>query len=262
MGQSPAVEDALCDVLKKARFGLALTTAQLAASTGIGESKLQAFEREHEEAPSDDELQRLAAALKLDAASLNLLKSGSIRSVDVPQTVTRLHLPRYNVNAYLWQSPDGHVLIDAGDEPDRLAAASAEEPLQAILLTHGHHDHVEAALAIQHRTGAPLFGPAALDLPGCAPLREGDELFGLAVWAVPGHCDDHLAFVGPGLAFIGDVLFAGSLGRASTPARYDALQASARRLLDLPAHTCLLPGHGPATTPALENAQNPFCRRA
>ncbi|MFN3179631.1 MAG: MBL fold metallo-hydrolase, partial [Thermus sp.] len=97
------------------------------------------------------------------------------------------------------------------------------------------------------------------------PLEEGQVLFGLTVWHLPGHSPGHVAFIHPGEAgqppkvLSGDLLFRGSIGRYDLPgANREDLFRSLKRLLTLPQGTEVYPGHGPPTTLALEAQTNPF----
>jgi glyoxylase-like metal-dependent hydrolase (beta-lactamase superfamily II) len=79
------------------------------------------------------------------------------------------------------------------------------------------------------------------------------------VWHVPGHAPGHVALVGNGVAFVGDCLFAGSIGRTDLPLSSPAaLDRSLRRLCTLPDETVVYPGHGPETTIGRERVANPF----
>lgn len=179
------------------------------------------------------------------------------------------------------------VLIDPGEEPERLLAAVDRSgcALQAIWLTHAHFDHVGAVAAIlrerpvpvlMHALDEPLYALASVsaaewglvvEQPTTATeaIAEGDVLdcggVAFAVWHVPGHAPGHVAFLGAGFCISGDVLFAGSIGRTDLPmCDPRAMQRSLERLATLPPETQVLSGHGPATTIARESAQNPFLR--
>ncbi len=189
-------------------------------------------------------------------------------------------------NTYLvWEKERG-VLIDPGDEPERIEAAleAAGVNPQAILLTHAHFDHVGAVahLAKAHRVPVylhpldlPLYERApeiaagwGLSVPKPPPpegfFEDGDVLeFGpkFRVLHVPGHSPGHVAFFSPEhqRLFSGDVLFKGAVGRYDFPnSDREALWNSLQRLLTLPPKTTVYPGHGPETTLENEAKTNPF----
>lgn len=152
----------------------------------------------------------------------------------------------------------------------------------AILVTHGHFDHVVSLADLAEQTAAPVYAPAGerllLEQPqaftpagivvrpwtAATWLTGGDVVseagITFAVTAVPGHSPAHLAYHAAGHLFSGDVLFAGSVGRTDLPGGdWQALSASIGILLDAyPPDTIVHPGHGPATTLAAELAHNPF----
>lgn len=177
------------------------------------------------------------------------------------------------------------VLIDPGAEGDRLLRAidDANVTLDAIWMTHAHVDHVGAIAAIKRRHEVPVFlHPADRPLydsavqhaavfglrveappPPDRPLADGDTLrvgaLDFAVMHVPGHAPGHVVIHGHGVAFVGDCIFAGSVGRTDLPlANGVELERSLERICTLPDETVLYPGHGPATTIAREKMQNPF----
>ncbi len=192
------------------------------------------------------------------------------------------------MNAYLLHSPAAEeaVLIDPGDEPERLIAAVADSGcrLVGLLCTHGHFDHVGAAAAVQKRWDLPLrhhpldgdmiagmnqhqaaFGMPATPIPRCAAdLADGAGIpFAggtLAVAHVPGHSPGHVMFSYPGNAVVGDLIFAGSVGRTDLPGgNFASLENSIRsQLYTLPDTTLLHPGHGPTTDVGTERRSNPF----
>ncbi len=192
-------------------------------------------------------------------------------------------------NCYLFgdEAAGELFVIDPGDEPDRIVAAVGRygARVAAIVNTHGHFDHVMAVDAVRRATGAPFWiheaerevlaqGPARARIlfgievpPSPQPdrwLQDGDDLrvgaLGLVVRHTPGHSPGGVCLIGDRLAFVGDTLFAGSVGRTDLPgASMDALLDSiARVLLPLPDDTVCYPGHGPETTIGAERRSNPF----
>jgi glyoxylase-like metal-dependent hydrolase (beta-lactamase superfamily II) len=141
-------------------------------------------------------------------------------------------------------------LIDPGPAIEEhiealLAEIGRRGGLEAIVLTHEHGDHSEAAPALAERTGAPVAGagPSAQ-----IALADGDELGPLLAVATPGHARDHLALVAGGVCFSGDaVLGRGSVFIAPDPGALAAYLAALRRLraLDL---ALIAPGHGGIVT--------------
>ncbi len=184
---------------------------------------------------------------------------------------------------------DRGLLVDPGDEPDRIRAALEDlgvKAVEAILLTHCHFDHVGAVAPMAEATGAPVYCPklevplladimAWVPWPGIGPFESYDadetleggeslELAGLQIEVrfVPGHSPGHLAYSIPseGAVLSGDVLFQGSIGRTDLPGGDHArlLRSIGELLAALPAETAVLPGHMAPTTLGAERATNPF----
>jgi len=180
---------------------------------------------------------------------------------------------------------DRAVVVDPGDEAERLIAATDELTVEAILLTHTHFDHVGAVAALARHTGAPVHCPQievdvlrninSYVFPGYGPFEpydpeetvRGGERLTLAgvdidVIFTPGHSPGHVSYSIPDEQVLldGDVLFQGSIGRTDLPGGdFDTLIASIRaRFLSLPDSTIVYSGHGPETTVGEERQSNPF----
>ncbi|HEU5394671.1 MAG TPA: MBL fold metallo-hydrolase [Candidatus Methylomirabilis sp.] len=178
------------------------------------------------------------------------------------------------------------ALVDPGMESEPIADLLTRERLTvtAIINTHGHFDHVFGNAYFKAKAGAPLLMHRAdLELvkrleeqslyfgfratPSPSPdrfLEEGDEVrvgeIRLRVLHTPGHSPGGICLVTEGAAFVGDTLFAGSIGRTDLPggSAEELLTSIREKLLVLPDETVLYPGHGPATTIGHERRHNPF----
>jgi hydroxyacylglutathione hydrolase len=201
--------------------------------------------------------------------------------------VVRLELGPIGTNCYVVRATRDAaeaVVVDPGGdaaelrlELDRLGAR-----LAAILITHGHWDHLGGVADLAEATGAPVYmaeDERALleNLPDLVPegviarsytadtFLKGDETLELAgiefeTLRVPGHSPAHLAYHADGCLFSGDVLFAGSVGRTDLPgADWETLVESIRMLSErFPPETIVYSGHGPPTTLGAELERNPF----
>jgi glyoxylase-like metal-dependent hydrolase (beta-lactamase superfamily II) len=201
--------------------------------------------------------------------------------------VSRVTVGPFQENCYLVEDETSGVgaLIDPGDEGERIlgVVTAAGVHLQAIWVTHAHLDHVGGIAAVKRRQNVPIHlhpldlplyravdrQAAAYGLPFDMPpapdreLADGDVLqlgtLRFSVLHAPGHAPGHVVIHGHGVAFCGDCVFAGSIGRTDLPMSDPrALAASLERIMELPPETVLYPGHGPQTTLERELITNPF----
>ncbi len=189
-------------------------------------------------------------------------------------------------NCYLFYDEAGRqcLVIDPGAEAEAILAWIAEQKLlpQAVVLTHAHPDHLEAAAAVTGHFRIPLWvheadekllsSPAGRDLAamfGVKPpavnrlLVDGDRLragsLELEVVHSPGHSPGSILLHGAGLLFTGDTLFKGDVGRTDLPGgSEDDLRRSLDKIREFPPQTVILPGHGPASVLEQELLDNPY----
>lgn len=192
-------------------------------------------------------------------------------------------------NCYIVGDPETReaIVIDPGDDADRLAASLASRALTvtAIVATHAHFDHIVAAERLRALTGAPFYLHAedkpllawmqesgrlflGMDLPPPPEVdteaREGDRLIagsvGLEIVHTPGHSPGSISLAADEGVFSGDTLFAGSIGRTDLPGgdMRALLDAVRDKLFRLDQDLTVYPGHGPSTTLAAEREHNPF----
>lgn len=195
-------------------------------------------------------------------------------------------------NAYLLTAPERGeaVLIDAPQgvwtEVERILKEEKCR-LTALWITHGHWDHIQDAAEVVRKSGAETIAHAddrmMIETPeimerfmgerlGLEPVKvdrwvkQGDRLAALGTEAevrhVPGHCPGNVLFyfAGARAAFVGDALFAGSVGRTDLPGGdFDTLERAIRaQIYTLPDETVVYPGHGPDTTAGAEKTTNPY----
>ena len=204
--------------------------------------------------------------------------------------VQRFTVGMFSVNTWLItdEATGASAIVDTGEDSSLLEHILAIDPLpdvQMILLTHAHIDHTGALTLLQERWSVPTILPR-LDRPLFATLPMQGSMFGmphlnrplgridreindgetvqlgettLRFLSTPGHTPGQGCYYDHEHIFVGDTLFAGSIGRTDFPMSDPALMVdSLRRLTRLPGHLAVHSGHGPDTTLAEELRTNPF----
>lgn len=210
---------------------------------------------------------------------------------NTPFSVGIVPVTPFQQNCSIIRAPSGvAAVVDPGGEPDKILehAQKMEARIEQIWLTHGHLDHAGGAEAIKRETGSPIIGPHQEDKfwldqiadnwakygqagmgEDCTPdrwLEDGDvlDLDGVKFDVVytPGHTPGHVVIYHKGvqLAFVGDVIFAGSIGRTDFPRGDHATLISSitDKLWPLGNDMQFVPGHGAMSTFGKERQDNPF----
>lgn len=205
-----------------------------------------------------------------------------------PVRVHAMEVGPLAVNCYIVEhvATGKAAVIDPGEDSRTILGEIGRLGLSVdkILLTHGHFDHVGAVRILRETSGAKvhlhpkdvermatarrqglIFGLSVADPPPPDVLvREGDTVAfedrKFLVAHTPGHTEGCVSYILDDMAFVGDLIFAGSIGRTDLPGGdHDALIRAVReKIFILPDDTVLFPGHGPATTVGEEKRSNPF----
>lgn len=196
----------------------------------------------------------------------------------------------YMVNCYLYRDSESGdaVIIDPGDEPEKIYRQIERAGClpRAVLLTHGHLDHIAAVDEIKNKFDIPLYIGKGEEPLLSDPVANGSAILGepvtagapdkllahedlvvagklrLQVLATPGHSPGGVCYLDQenGWLFCGDTLFMQSIGRTDLPGgSLDRLMESIKtQIMTLPDQVICYPGHGPSTTVGAERNANPF----
>lgn len=187
----------------------------------------------------------------------------------------RLTVGPLQTNCYLVADESGVcAVIDPGDEPEKILAYAREHGLRicAVLLTHGHFDHVGGVRAIAQATACPVWMhekdlTLRTAMTVAAPYytdfyAEGDEVavgsLRFLVMETPGHTPGSVCLLCENTLFTGDTLFAGSCGRTDLGGNAQDMRRSLARLTAIRENYTVCPGHGAGSTLEAERAGNPY----
>ena len=279
-----SLEDEFCDIVKKARNGQGQSVSQLAETAHLLAENLEKLEKGHR-LPHRSEVENIGAALSLKSSALEAVAiDGWIPQLSpdwVANWVTTVtgDIGGYEVKGYVLHDLERKeaVFIDTGfNAPAMLTVLKDRKlALKAVCLTHGHTDHAGGLDRILRDWEVPVFlGEGDFPLLPWKPdsgrvviPTDGREIsvgrLTVTCLATPGHTPGGYCYrMSEGkqkICFVGDTLFAGSIGRSNPFSLYaEHLRSVRERVLSLPGETVLLPGHGPATTVSEELINNPF----
>ena len=270
------LEDHLGDILRKARTAAKVELAAAAKAAGLSPDELTALETSGTSAKRPN-LPALAALLGLHPAKLEAIAKGWLPSEKDLSTWRELRVLSTEqhgmaVNCYLiWDEITREAaLFDTGWTAEPALAAIAENKLDLLhlFITHTHEDHIAGMAVLREKFPKLRVHTASKNAPPQQRIRPNDfiHLGSLRVTnrETPGHAEDGVTYVvgnwaedAPFVAFVGDAIFAGSIG--SGKQSWDlAKQKIREQIFTLPPETLICPGHGPLTTVTEEKASNPF----
>jgi len=274
------LEDDFSDILKKARAGQGLSVNDIARATGLSGEDVTTLERGGQPHGRAD-VQVLAKALGLRSAPLEQVAIDKWEPVPqhMPAWIETVHgsINGYGVQGYILHDEGEALLIDTAYNAPAMIAwlESHRVRLTGICLTHGHADHAEGIQDLLARWQVPVYlGADDVSLLHWKPSKDrltdpndGRTItvgrLSLHCLTTPGHTPGGICYrIDAGsqpVCFVGDTLFAGSIGRSNPHTLYSThLDSVRQRVLKLPQDCILLPGHGPATTVREERDHNPF----
>lgn len=175
-------------------------------------------------------------------------------------------------NCYLVDAGGRKIIIDPAQSGEALTSFIAGRHIDLVVNTHGHFDHIGGDWDLQkagaqlliHKADLPLVDRFYPDHPPFDRYVDDGDLLpgGLRVMHTPGHSPGSIVLVGDDLLFVGDLLFAGSIGRTDFPGgSMEEINRSLSRLIALPGEYLVYPGHGPSTHLGREKRANPYLTR-
>ena len=279
-----ALEDEFCDIVKKARRGRGHSIAHAAETAHLRKDEWEHLEQ-GARAPSENEAHAMAQALALKDEALVAVSVKGWVPQPSPEWVSSLvvtvlgDIGGYEVKGYVLVDPETKqaVFIDTAYNAEAMLAVLEEQraTLAGVCLTHGHMDHAGGLDRILSERPVPVYlGEGDFPLLPWKPPQESvvvpkdTQVLALGdlkveCLATPGHTPGGFCYKvqspGQAFCFVGDTLFAGSVGGSNPLSLYaEHLASVRRRVLQLDPDTVLFPGHGPPTTVKEERVTNPF----
>ena len=247
------LEDEFGDIIKKARNGLNISLKSLEEKTKIKEKDLSLMEA-YKSKPNNEQIEKLSKVLKLNSEKLKNIVNGwepkkkVLKDKDVEVERIENDYYGYNVNSYLIIKGKEALAVDTGAHPETITYKAKERnvELKALLITHGHTDHAG---------GKEEFGCKIIEDINDKELKIGN--FKVKAIRISGHTATSNSFLINKFLFVGDELFAGSIGGSHIP--YEKhLENIKNKIFSLDEKVIILPGHGPMTSVKEEKENNPF----
>ena len=271
-----SLEDEFGDIIGKARRGQNLSASEIATAAGITEAELARMEQ-YTLKPTETQVFRLAEVLNLDGTKLLDIATEQWEP-EPPQQMSDANLEvitisapvgGWPVNAYLLicKATDDAAIIDTAAHPELILEQLDARPVNptTLLLTHAHSDHTDGLSQLQTETGCETYihqnEPKPRSTKKLREVAHSDVLsvgeLMVSVVNTPGHTPGGCSFLTQNVAFVGDAIFAGSVGGPNISYQ-DEIESVRDNLLSLPDSVRLFPGHGPSTTVGEEKQHNPF----
>ena len=271
------LEDELGDILQKARDGKMWSQDDLAKATDISENDIQQIEN-YQLIPENSIIEKLAKTLDLDGPALmdiaqeRWIPEPPVSDPSFDLVCLNVFMGEYPVNCYLLVCKETHktAVIDTGANPKTIISKAREMDIfpSMILLTHAHPDHAGGLGELSQAFDCPTYidhkEPKPKGSNNFKIVKEDDELklgkLRIRCIETPGHTTGGVSYLINKTLLSGDVIFAGSMGRANS-SWSNLFHSITEKVLCLPNNTGIHPGHGPATTVRQEKDHNPFFKR-